>query len=135
MITRRSRSPRATRWSARVPGSDLAARASGPASVHDRVLAVLGRHLSTINAQNVLSRAVRDARVGVAPLGADDLRKIQPALERGLRLFLPITTVAAVLAELARAFAPAEPLGPCVIEIRNEADIADARQAARNMCE
>jgi len=103
--------------------------------VQSRVLEVLGRHLSTINAQNVLARAVRDTRLVAASLGPDDVRRLSPALERGLRLFLPTGSVAQVVAELQRAFAPPAPPTPRQIAIRTEADISEARMAARALCE
>lgn len=102
-------------------------------AVGAQVLAVLGRHLSQINARNVLSRALRDTRLG-ALLGVDDVRRIQPALERGLRLFLPHSAVGEVLAELARAFA-GDPPAARTIAIRVENDVSDARMTARTMCE
>lgn len=101
----------------------------------DRVLAVLGKHLSSINAQNVLSRALRDARLVGHALTPDDVRRLQPALERGLRLFLPLGTVADVLAELARAFAPDQPARPIHVAVTTEADVSEARLAARALCE
>lgn len=110
---------------------------SSAADVHGaiggQVLAVLGRHLSTINAHNVLSRALRDARIG-AVVAAEDVRRIQPSLERGLRLFLPHSAVGEVLAELARAFA-GDPPSARTITIRVENDVSDARMTARTMCE
>ncbi len=107
--------------------------ASSPTPVGAQVLAVLGRHLSTINANNVLSRALRDARLG-AVMAVDDVRRIQPSLERGLRLFLPHSAVGEVLSELARAFA-GDPPGPRLIPIRVENDVSDARMSARTLCE
>lgn len=104
-------------------------------SVHEQVLTVLGRRLSSINAGNVVARALRDARITPGSLTADDVRRLQPVLERGLRLFLPISTVAEVLADLARALAPAEPLVARLIAIRTEPDISEARLAARVMCD
>jgi serine/threonine-protein kinase RsbT len=99
------------------------------------VLAVLARRLSTINAQNVWSRALRDARMIGSSVSAGDIRRLQPALERGLRLFLPPSTVGEVLTELNRAFAPAEPPPPQTIAIGREADVSEARLAARALCD
>jgi serine/threonine-protein kinase RsbT len=104
-------------------------------TAQDRVLTVLGRHLSATNAQNVLSRALRDSRSTAALLTPDDIQRIQPALERGLRLFLPLGTVANVLVELSRAFAPSEPPRAQTLQVITEADVSVARLAARSMCE
>jgi serine/threonine-protein kinase RsbT len=104
-------------------------------SNQERVVAVLGKHLSAINAQNVLARALRETRVTGATMTLDDVRRLQPALERGLRLFLPLGTVADVLVELSRAFAPTEPPRSQDITIRSENDISEARLAARAICE
>ena len=104
-------------------------------TAQDRVLAVLGRHLSAINAQNVLARALRESRTATGALSVDDMPRLQPALERGLRLFLPLGTVANVLVELSRAFAPAEPPRPRTLPVVVEADVSEARLAARAMCE
>jgi serine/threonine-protein kinase RsbT len=103
-------------------------------NAQDRVLVVLGRHLSATNAQNVLSRALRESRT-IGTLSTDDVQKLQPALERGLRLFLPLGTVANVLVELSRAFAPSEPPRPQTLRVVVEADVSEARLAARAMCE
>ena len=107
----------------------------GVGETQGRVVAVLGKHLSAINAQNVLARALRETRVTGATMTVDDVRRLQPALERGLRLFLPLGTVADVLLELSRAFAPAEPPRTQDIQIRTEDDISEARLAARTICE
>ena len=100
-----------------------------------KALAVLGRHLSSINAQNVLARAGRDTRIVAATLTPADVRRMQPAIERSLRLFLPAATVAELIGELERAFVPAEPPRAQLIPIRTEADVSDARIAARSLCE
>jgi len=104
-------------------------------AAQDRMVAVLGKYLSAINAQNVLSRALRDARLTGATLTVDDARRLQQPLERGLRLFLPLGTVAEILVELSRAFAPTEPPKVQLLEIRTENDISEARVAARLVCE
>lgn len=108
-------------------------RSGQVSKISAQLLAVLGRHLSSINAQNVLTRALREAHLGTVS-GMDDLRRVQPSIERGLRLFLPHTSVSEVLADLARSFA-AEPPAPRTIAIRGEDDISDARLTARAMCE
>jgi serine/threonine-protein kinase RsbT len=100
-----------------------------------RVLEVLARHLSSINAHNVLARALRDSRLAGPSLTSEEVRRLQPALERGLRLFLPLAAVGEVLTELSRTFAPAEPPRAQQVAIREEADISEARLAAWAMCE
>ena len=100
-----------------------------------KALTVLARHLSGINAQNVLTRAIRDARLLGASLTAADVRRMQPAIERGLRLFLPAATVADVIAELDRTFLPSEPPRAQLIPIKTEGDVSEARLAARGLCE
>ena len=109
------------------------ARSGQASKLGAQLLAVLGRHLSSINAQNVLTRALREAHLG-AVNGLDDLRRVQPSIERGLRLFLPHTSVSEVLADLARSFA-SEPPSARVLPIKAEDDISDARLTARAMCE
>jgi len=104
-------------------------------TAQERVLTVLARHLSATNAQNVLARALRESRTTSGPLSPEEVRRMHPALERGLRTFLPVATVADVLVELSRAFAPSEPPRPQVLPIRVEADVSEARLAARTMCE
>jgi serine/threonine-protein kinase RsbT len=106
-----------------------------PQPVRERLLAVLGRHLSTINAENVLSRAVRDSRLIPGALTSGDVQRLVPAIERGLRLFLPTGTAGTVVEELQRAFKPTEPPQPRRVAIRTEADISEARLAARVMCD
>jgi serine/threonine-protein kinase RsbT len=102
---------------------------------HGKVLAVLGRHLSTINAQNVLARVLREARLIGSSITIADVRRLVPAIERGLRLFLPAGKVDEVIAELNRAFVPTEPPKPQQIGISKEADISEARLSARGLCE
>jgi serine/threonine-protein kinase RsbT len=106
---------------------------SGDTGTAGQVLAVLGRYLSTINANNVLARALRDSRLG-GVTGPDDVRRIQPALERGLRLFLPHSSVGAALTELAREFAGPPPTAR-TIYISVENDVSVARVTVRDMCE
>jgi len=98
-------------------------------------LAVLSRQLSGINANNVLSRALRELRLTGTSLTAADVPRLTPAIERGLRLFLPMSAVTSAVGELTRAFASTQPPKPAQIAIVNEGDISDARMAARGMCE
>src|SRR5262249_33219120 len=66
---------------------------------------------------------------------AADVRRVLPAIERGLRLFLPVAKVEEVVAELNRVFVPPEPPKAQQFVIRTEADISDARLSARGLCE
>jgi serine/threonine-protein kinase RsbT len=102
-------------------------------SLGGQVLAVLARHLTMLNAHNVLAHAQRDSRVGTLAT-VDDVRVIRPALERGLRPFLGPTAVAQVMAELARLFSSGPPV-PRIIAIQAERDVSDARMVAWVMCE
>jgi serine/threonine-protein kinase RsbT len=104
-------------------------------SVQATVLGVLARHLSSINANQVLVRAMREARLTGMPLGAAEVTRLVPQLERGLRLFLPASSVGDVVSELHRAFAPAQPPAPRRLEIVAEPDISEARLTARALCE
>lgn len=109
---------------------------SGPEvarSIGGQLLAVLVRHLTMINAHNVLARAQRDSRIGTLAT-VDDVRTIRPALERGLRVLLPPATVAEVMAEIARLFQAGPPQARTVA-IRAESDVSDARMMAWVMSE
>ena len=98
-------------------------------------MAVLGRHLSPLNAKNVMERALRDTGLSATRLTPDDVRRLQPVFERSLRLYLPLGSVGDDVAEMTRAFKSSEPVAPRTIAIQSEPDISDARMAARAMCE
>lgn len=102
-------------------------------SLGGQVLGLLSRHLTMINAHNVLARAQRDTRIGTLAT-VDDVRLIRPALERGLRTLLPASAVAEILAELARMFSAGPPPAR-TIAIRVESDVSDARMVAWGMCD
>jgi serine/threonine-protein kinase RsbT len=104
-------------------------------AAHDLVQGVLGRYLSSINSQNVLARALREARLVGATISSDDVRRLLPSLEKSLRLFLPVSKVSDVVADLQRAFVPAEPPSAQRLAVRTENDISEARIAARALAE
>lgn len=102
-------------------------------SLGGQILGVLTRHLTMINAHNVLARAQRDSRIGTLAT-VEDVRVIRPALERGLKPLLSASAVAEVMAELARLFSSGPPTARTV-PIKVESDVSDARMVAWVMCE
>ena len=105
-------------------------------STYERVLKVLCGHVSNINAELILARALRDAHLTREALTEAKLPDLLPRLERAGRLFLAASAVQSIQKSLTSG-APLEErdLVPRRITIRYEQDISEARMLARQMCE
>ncbi len=100
----------------------------------DRILTVLSRYMSRLHADMALRRAV--AKVGI-DARLEDTRmypQLAAALETSLRLFTAETQVDSAVADLREVLAPEEP-SSVKVELRSEADMSLARQAARTLAE
>lgn len=104
----------------------------------ERLARVLERHLSPMNARSVLRQSLSEHKLSSTRFTLSDLRLINGALERGLRLFTTESVSARAIRDIASLSSGAAGAGqvePCAIEINVEADISRARSAARSMCE
>ncbi len=100
--------------------------------VHRQVQAILGRHLSPINARAFLDKAMRVVRT--THLEAHHLPSVVPLLVPSLRLFLGGDTAERVSHELT-ALAGAPPDDSVRrVEVAGEDDLAAVREMARRLC-
>ncbi len=109
-------------------------RPAGPA--YDTLSSILGRYLSELNAQGILSRALREASLRRDQLALSDVSGLLPKLERGIRLFLDPGQqhrLRAELEQLARDHAAALPDAQ-TIPVLEEDDISTARLLLRSTC-
>lgn len=104
-------------------------------TVHERLLALLRRHISGINAQSILSRSLKELGITTRELSTDHLPALSSRIERGVRLFLPPSEFAKVQVELKRMCAPTTAPASQTVEITTEPDISTARAIARGMCD
>lgn len=104
-------------------------------SAYDQLLSVLRRYISQINAENILSRALRDLGLDRRQLTDAHFGDVAAKLEPSLRLFLRPTALTNVRGELRALRAPARPLEAVVLPIRAESDISAARAHARDISE
>jgi serine/threonine-protein kinase RsbT len=104
-------------------------------SPYDQLLALLQRHISHINAQSLVGRALRDAGIDKRSLSTAHLPQLMSRLEPGLRLFVRPTSLPAVRKELqALCGAPKTP-DAVSREIKTEPDISEVRSLARALCD
>lgn len=102
--------------------------------MRDRILTVLSKYMSRLHADMALRRAV--AKVGIDARLEDQRMypQLAAALETSLRLFTPEAQVDSAVADLRQVLAPDEP-SSVKVELRSEADMSVARQAARTLAE
>jgi serine/threonine-protein kinase RsbT len=100
----------------------------------DRILSVLARYMSRLHADMALRRAV--AKVGIDTRLEDHRMypQLAAALETSLRLFTSESLIETAVGDLREVLAPDEP-SSVKVELRSEADMSVARQAARNLAE
>jgi serine/threonine-protein kinase RsbT len=102
----------------------------------DRMLAVLQRYISPVNAKAMLLRAVQDQGATPENVTREQLRNCSTALRRGMSLFVDPAKLQEALAEIGEVCGgDALRSGPCLIEIRVEADVGRARAEARRICD
>jgi serine/threonine-protein kinase RsbT len=101
----------------------------------DKVLAVLVKHLSPVNARALLTRVLAEQGIDSDRLNAENLRRCSRALRRGLGLFVPESQREAAMREITE-FCGSDSLKPtgCCLEIREEIDIGRVRAEARRIC-
>lgn len=106
------------------------------ASAYDAVSSILGRYLSELNAEGILSRALRETSLRRDQLALSDVASLLPRLERGIRLFLDPGQqhrLRAELEQLAREHAVKLPAAQ-TIPVEQESDISVARLTLRAVC-
>lgn len=106
-------------------------------SEFDRVLSVLQRFISPVNAQSLLRRALQQHSLPPGALTREDLRKIDPNLRRGIEMFVDANRRSAAHSALNDVFGNSDPrqLDASVIQIVAESDIGRARAEARRVCD
>jgi len=104
--------------------------------VSERLLSILGGHVSTINARLILSRALREARLGTDEIGERALPKLIPLVERAAALFVAGESMGRLRAELKREIRDkARKVAACRLSVLSERDVSEARLLGRRMCE
>lgn len=100
----------------------------------DRVLEVLARYMSRIHAEMTLRRAIEKVGIDQRLEDMSAFPRLAAALETSLRLFTTESEVDTAVGELREVLTPDQPTA-LTVELRSEADISLARQAARNLAE
>lgn len=100
----------------------------------DRILLMMSRYMSRLHADMALRRAI--IKVGIDARLEDHRMypQLAAALETSLRLFTSESLVDAAVGELREVLTPEEP-SSVKVELRSEADMSLARQAARTLAE
>lgn len=103
-------------------------------TARSELLTLLGRYLSPILAEGLLSRALREAG---APdqLNEAELAAVLARLDGGIRLFVEPSRQLDLRAELERLCPARGDASGRTVEIRTEENISEARLLARAMCE
>jgi serine/threonine-protein kinase RsbT len=104
-------------------------------SAYDQLLGLLQRHISHINAQSIVGRALRDAGIDKRTLSSAHLPQLVSRLEPGLRLFVRPAALPAVREELKKLCGTAKAPEPVTRPIKQEPDISDVRSLARSLCD
>lgn len=102
---------------------------------YDQLAAILGRYLSPIIAEGIVSRALRDLDLLPRRLTRGDLVRVVPRLESGIRLFLDPPKQLALRGELEGLLGGRPPPTAHEVPVRHEPDISTARLRARSLCE
>jgi serine/threonine-protein kinase RsbT len=111
------------------------------ASVHtmtnaqQRLMEVLLRYLTPLNAEATLHRSLNEAGVRPDSFALDDLTAVSPALERRLRLYLDPVRHTRVMAELGSLSAERPQRRSRAVPVKIELDISEARKIAKDVCE
>jgi len=104
-------------------------------TAYQRISELLARYLSSVNAESILARALREAQVDATKMTMDDLERLVPRIEHGIRLFVAPDRQAMIRAELDELTKASTHIAPETLTVRAEADISSARMRARELCE
>ena len=100
----------------------------------DKVLHVLGRYMSRMHAEMALRRAISKVGIDARLEDTSAYPRLAATLETSLRLFTTESEVNNAVGELREVLTPDTP-SSVKVELRSEADMSVARQAARNLAE
>lgn len=100
----------------------------------DKVLSVLGRYMSRMHAEMTLRRAMTKVSIDSRLEDKTAYPRLAATLETSLRLFASESEVESAVGELREVLAPETP-SAVKVELRSEADMSVARQAARSLAE
>lgn len=103
--------------------------------VYDRVLSVLGKHVSRVTARSVLDLALQQNGVRREQLADVHLPRLSRRLLGAIQPFLKADGHAALRRELSALEAAPKYVPPDLVTIAQESDISTARNLARGMCE
>jgi len=102
----------------------------------ERVARILERHISPIHARSMLRHVLSGHKIQPLQFRLADLATIRASLHRGFLLFTSEAVAARALHEISQlGNVSADPIEPCMIEIKTEGDISVARGVVRKMCE
>ena len=102
---------------------------------YEQILKVLLSYLSSMNAEGLLSRALREAEIEPGHFSLDDLGDILPSIERRARLYVDPSRLPRLKADLAALGGDRPSLGAKIMPIRREVDISTARITAKEVCD
>ena len=103
---------------------------------YDRLLLILERYISPVNARVMLNRALQEQGLSPDLVTRRELKSCSPALRRGVALFVDPGRREAALREVSEACG-SDSLRPeaCAMEIKAESDIGRIRAEARRICD
>lgn len=101
---------------------------------YQQIITLLTRYMSSVNAHNVLGRAVRHALCNPETLAPRDLEALIPTIDRGIRLFVEPEKQRELI-ESIEGLGDRVPKASHSVTIRGESDISHARVLAKAMCE
>jgi serine/threonine-protein kinase RsbT len=102
---------------------------------YEQILRVLLGHLSAMNAEGLLVRAMREADIAPERFTLDDLTDLAPSIERRARLYVDPSRLSRLRSEIAALIADRPSRRSRIMPVRHEADISTARIAAKGVCE
>jgi serine/threonine-protein kinase RsbT len=104
-------------------------------SAHEQILNVLLDYLSVMNAEGVLSRAMREADVQPERFSIDDLHRILPSIERRARLYVDPARLNQLKSDISALGGARPSRRSRSMPINIEADISEARLNAKLICD
>ncbi|AKT40823.1 ATP-binding protein [Chondromyces crocatus] len=102
---------------------------------YDQIRKVLLGYLSTMNAEGLLTRALREAEIDPARFTLDDLGVLLPSIERRARLYVEPARLPRLKADLTALGGERLAFHSKILPIRHEADISTARVTAKDVCD
>lgn len=104
-------------------------------SAYQQILRVLLGYLSSMNAEGLLIRAIREAQIEPDQLTLDDVADLVPSIERRARLYVDPGRLSRLKTEISALGADRPSRRSRIMPIRHEEDISTARIAAKSIAE